>query len=132
MILFMQNMTKPYILVFDIEHESQKIIQISGIIVEHLGNNLYQICRSINIYIKDNIIPSIFVQQYTNITFDFLTQYGVKLEKAQRQWKDFLQPFKKDDLLVVSHGIFQDSIIMRNNGFAIDDYEQWCTYNMAK
>ena len=37
-----------------------------------------------------------------------------------------------DDMLVLSHGIHQDSIILKENGFSIDEYEHWCTYNMSK
>lgn len=131
MVIYMHNLIKPYILVFDIEYDKQQIIQISGILLQNIRKGLYQINRSINIYINNPHLSS-FVQNYTNITQEFLDEYGVDLDEAHQLWKEFLEPFDPDDVLVVSHGIYQDSLVLRDNGFDIEDYEHWCTYNMAK
>lgn len=84
MIFYMRDESKPYLLSIDIEHEGHNIIQLSGIMLKLIGENVYQICRNINIYIKQKNPISNFVQHYTNISFDFLEKYGVDLEEARR------------------------------------------------
>lgn len=122
MIYYMRGMDKPYIMAIDIEYDKSAIIQLGAIILKRIGDYLYQPCRSLNIYIKrDNVCQ--FVQDYTNITQEFLDEYGEDLEVAQEQWKEFLDGFDYDDVLAVSHGIYQDSILMKNHGFDIDMYE---------
>lgn len=131
MVFYMCGMTKPYIVVFDLEYDKQEIIQLSAIILQKIKKSVYQVNRSINIYINHPYLSN-FVQDYTNITQSFLDEYGVPLEEAQEQWEEFLEPFNPDDVLMVSHGIYQDALILSDNGFNIDNYEHWCTYNMAK
>ena len=130
MIYYMRGMDKPYIMSIDVEYDKNKIIQLGSIILKKIGKELYQPCRSLNVYIKTNICQ--FVQDYTNITQEFLDNYGVTLEQAHQQWNQFINDFTFDDVLVVSHGIHQDSILLKDNGFNIDNYEQWCTYNHSK
>ena len=131
MIYYMRNMDKPYIMAVDIEYDKNNIIQLGSVTLKRIGKDLYQPCRSLNVYIKrENVCQ--FVQEYTNITQDFLNQYGETLEEAQRQWHEYTNEFTFDDVLVVSHGIYQDSLLMSSQGFSIDHYEQWCTYNHSK
>ena len=131
MIYYMHGMSKPYIMAFDIEYDKEKLIQVAGIILKNIGKNIYQIYRSFNSYIKQENL-SIFVQQYTNITQEFIAQYGVSLSESIDTWNKFVEEIDYDDMLIVSHGIYQDSVILKNNGFDITPYEQWCTYNMSK
>lgn len=131
MIYYMRGMDKPYIMAIDIEYDKHAIIQLGSITLKRVGEYLYQPCRSLNIYIKrENVCQ--FVQDYTNITQEFLNEYGITLEEAQQQWLSYVNEFEFDDVLVVSHGIHQDSILMKEHGFNVDYYEQWCTYNHSK
>ena len=77
MIYYMRGMDKPYIMSIDVEYDKNKIIQLGSIILKKIGKELYQPCRSLNVYIKTNICQ--FVQDYTNITQEFLDNYGVTL-----------------------------------------------------
>lgn len=131
MIYYMHSMSKPYIMSVDVEYDKDKLIQVGAIILKHLGNHLYQVCRSYNTYIKQNDL-SAFVQDYTNITQDFIQEYGVELDEAHKLWEEFVSSIHPEDILVVSHGIHQDDIILYNNGFDISRNEHWCTYNMSK
>lgn len=81
MIYYMHNISKPYILSVDVEYDKNKLVQVGAIMLKNVGENLYQICRSFNVYIKDNSV-SRFVQEYTNITEEFLKEYGVTKEQA--------------------------------------------------
>ena len=131
MIYYMHNVNKKYIASIDIEYDNGDIIQIGSIMLKKIGKNIFQTCKSFNIYIqKDNL--SKFIQEYTNINQDFLNEYGVSLEEAQALWKTYVGNIGKDDILFVSHGINQDSCMLRNHGFNIDEFEHYCTYNMSR
>ena len=132
MIFFMRDETKPYIVSLDIEHDGQNIIQIGAIMLKSIGESIYQICRSLNVYVKNNKGISTFVQKYTDISNSFLDVYGVELHDAIKQWNDFTNGIHKDDILIFSHGIFQDLTLMESNGFDVNDYEIWDTLNMSK
>lgn len=127
----MHNVNKEYIASIDIEYDNGNIIQIGSIMLKKIGKNIFQVCRSFNVYIKKEGVTK-FVQEYTNINQSFLNEYGVSLQEAQESWKEYLKDIDEDDLLFVSHGIYQDSLILANNGFSIDSYEHWCTCNMSK
>lgn len=132
MIFYMRNEIKPYLLSIDIEHDGQNIIQISGIMLKNIGKCIYQICRNINMYIKLPHSLSKFVQNYTDINEKFLEEYGVEITEAKELWHEFLADINKDDILIFSHGIFQDIEIMDESGFDVSNYELWDTYNMSK
>lgn len=132
MVFYMQNELKPYLLSIDIEHDEQKIIQISGIMLQSIADNIYQICRSINLYVRPPHSLSSFIQQYTGISSSFIEEYGVSLEEANQAWEEFLEGIDRDDLLIFSHGIFQDLELLTENGFYVDDYEIWDTLNLSK
>lgn len=122
MIYYMRGMDKPYIMAVDIEYDKNKIIQLGSITLKNIGENLYQPCRSLNVYIKTQNVCQ-FVQDYTNITQEFLDEYGETKEEAQLKWKQYINDFTFDDVVIVSHGIYQDSLLMKENGFSIDCYE---------
>ena len=70
----MHNVNKKYIASIDIEYDNGDIIQIGSIMLKKIGKNIFQTCKSFNIYIqKDNL--SKFIQEYTNINQDFLKFY---------------------------------------------------------
>jgi hypothetical protein len=81
----MRDEIKPYLVSLDIEHDGQNIIQIGAIMLKSIGENIYQICRSMNVYIKNNKGISTFVQKYTDISNSFLDAYGVELCDAIKQ-----------------------------------------------
>lgn len=132
MVFYMREESKPYIMSLDIEYEGQNIIQIGAIMLQWIGEHVYQICRSFNVYIKHDSPLSNFVQKYTNITNQFINDYGVTLDEAIQQWDYFLEGIDHDDILIFSHGVFQDIDLLDRSGFNIEDYELWDTLNMSK
>lgn len=132
MIFYMHDESKPYIVSLDIEHDERHIIQLSAIMLKNIGPSIYQICRSLNVYIKT--VPSVsrFVQSYTEITDKVLDTYGVTLAEAVELWDTFVGDIDKDDILLFSHGIYQDSELMYDHGFDVNDYEMWDTLIMSK
>lgn len=131
MIYFMRGLTKPYIMSIDIEYDNNEIIQIGSIVVKNIGENLYQPYKSLNLYVKKDILSK-FIQDYTNITKSFLDEYGEDEDNAKRIWREYISEFAYDDLLIISHGIHQDIMLMNECGFNIEGYENWCTYYYSK
>lgn len=129
MILFLEGMEKPHICAFDIEHDQGRLIQFAGIIFQNVGGNLYQISRSLNVYIKQPYLSE-FISTFSRIDEDFINMYGVELEEAQEQFNSFIDGL--DDILFASHGIFQDSLILKENGIQLGAYDHLCTYELAK
>lgn len=130
MILFFNHLEAPYACVFDIEHDQGRLIQFAGLIFKRVGEGLYQVCRNLNVYVKQDITP--FFKQFSKITQDFLNQYGVSLEEATALFEQFIQGIEKNEMVFCSHGVFQDSLILERNGIMIKDYPSICTYELAK
>lgn len=129
MILYLKNIEAPYICVFDIEHDKGKLIQFAGIMFKRVGNFLYQICRSINIYIKRDSLSD-FITNLSGIDINFLNNNGVTIEDFKDKFNSFINV--NNDILFVSHGIHQDSMVLKENGISIDDFPHLCTYKLAK
>lgn len=85
MIFYMRDESKPYIVSLDVEHEGRQIIQVGAVMLQWIGESVYQICRSLNVYVKVDFTISAFVQRYTDITNDFIQQYGISLKEAIEQ-----------------------------------------------
>lgn len=82
MIFYMRDESKPYIISLDIEHEGRQIIQVGAIMLQWIGDSVYQICRSLNVYVDVDFPLSAFVQKYTEITNSVIRDYGVPLSEA--------------------------------------------------
>lgn len=130
MILYFHEMTCPYVCAFDIEHDSGKVFQFSGVMFKRVGDGLYQLCRNINIYARTNI--SKFISKFTGISQGFLNSYGVSRNEFLNLFIDFLDGIDLDDVVFLSHGAHQDIKILIENEFPIDGAHYMCTYNMAK
>ena len=100
--------------------------------LQWIGDSVYQICRSLNVYVDVDFPLSAFVQKYTEITNSVIRDYGVPLSEANALWEEFIGDIPHDDILIFSHGIFQDIDIMDDNGFNIENFELWDTLNMSK
>jgi DNA polymerase III epsilon subunit-like protein len=125
------------VLVFDSEYNEGDLIQFAGILFLQIEEEIFQISKSINIYVKLENGGSInrFIQDFTGISDSFLCENGLSLADAKIAIDNFLDC--KGDLLFVSHGLTNDRTTMENNG--IDFYNikdkiitGYCTYNSAK
>lgn len=81
MILYLKETNKPYIMSIDVEYDRNKLLQVGAIIMQRIDNELYQTCRSFNIYLEHDTVSQ-FVQDYTNITNEFLHEYGISFDEA--------------------------------------------------
>jgi DNA polymerase III alpha subunit (gram-positive type) len=132
MIIYFRGMTKPYIVAMDLEHDQGKIIQYAGIMYKHIGDSLYQVCKSLNMYVKQDDLSN-FTVNFTHINNLTLKEKGLDRETAIKEFYNcFIGDIPSTDIMFVSHGIYQDSIVMRENNMSIDSYEHMCTYCLAK
>ena len=131
MIVYFENMTAPYIVVMDVEHDQGKLLQYAGVLFQRVGDSLYQISKSINFYIKRDAVSN-FTAYFTHITEKFLQQYGITEEEAVEQFNQFLEDIPHEDIIFVSHGIHQDSMVMQESGLNIEDSPHLCTHRLAR
>ena len=131
MVVYFEEMTAPYIVVMDVEHDQGKLLQYAGVLFQKIGDSLYQIARSVNFYIKRDTVSN-FTAYFTHITEKFLQQYGISEEEAIQQFNEFLKDIPHEDVIFVSHGIHQDSLVMKESGLNIDDCPHLCTHKLAR
>jgi len=138
MIVLFKNRKEKNILVFDAEYNEGDLIQFAGILFKRIDKDLYQINKSMNIYVKLNDSKKInyFIEKFTGITDDLLEELGFTQEQAINEL-DFLLDGLENDLLVVSHGLYNDRITLENNGFELFERKGkqifgYCTYNNGK
>lgn len=132
MIVYFAGQTKPYVMVLDVEHDQEKLIQVAGILFKSVGQHLYQIAKNFNFYIKQQELSK-WIQRYLEISPATLQAQGIELEEFKLIFEtQIINDIDVDDLVVVSHGIHQDDLVLYHNGINIGCYEQECTYNMSK
>lgn len=130
MILYFHNMTCPLLCAFDIEHDAGKLVQFSGLLFKKVGDNLYQLCRNINMYCKTQL--SQFITQFTGLTQDFVNKYGVTQEELELTFQNFLADIPLEDVVFFGHGAQQDISVLINNGIPLNGVRYMCTHNIAK
>ena len=132
MIVHFAGQTKPYVLILDVEHDQEKLIQVAGLLFKNVGESLYQIAKNFNFYIKQNQLSK-WIQAYVEITPDILRTQGIELEEFKTIFKEeIVNDIDVDDMVVISHGIHQDDLVLYHNGIDISCYEHECTYHMSK
>lgn len=130
MILYFNHLEAPYICVFDIEHDQCELVQFAGLLFKRIGDGLYQLSRNLNLYVEHKITP--FFKKFSKISQSFLDEYGVSKEDAKETLHEFLDGIPKEHLLLVSHGVYQDNIILNRNDIKTEGYNTLCTYELAK
>ena len=132
MIIYLEGIDKPYVCAFDLEHDQGRLLQYAGILLKRVGINLYQICRSLNFYIKQERL-SAFIENFSHIDINFIREYGISKEEGQQLLNEFFQNINSEDILFTSHGACQDYLTLKENDFYIGDtIETLCTYELAK
>ena len=137
MLVVFKGIKQQNVLVFDAEYNEGDLIQFAGILFLQVEEEIFQISKSINIYIKleDNKTINKFIQDFTGISNEFLIEHGISLSDAQKTINEFIDC--KGDLLFVSHGLTNDRMTMENNGIDFYNIQNkavngFCTYNNAK
>ena len=136
MIIKCYNDNHPYILFIDLEFFSEKghnhLIQFSGLLFQRIEENIYQLKTSINQYITDKVCYP-FVE-YTSITNNFLKENGIPLKDFQQLlFADVLGDVDDKELLVVSHGLKNDRLVLIENGIDLTtNIDGYCTFTNAR
>lgn len=130
MIVYFHNLEEPYVCTFDIEHDNGKLLQFAGIMFKHIGDGLYQVCRNINFYVNQKELSS-FITDFLDYDKSFLSEHGIDPEIVPEYFNKFVEGCN-DDILFISHGVYQDSIVLKDNGIDLYKYKRQCTYNLSK
>lgn len=138
MLVMFKNIKEDNILIFDAEYNEGDLIQFAALLFRKIEKDIFQICKSLNIYIKLEPEKHInyFIEDFTGITNEILDNYGIELSEAKKVITDFL--VCNGSILFVSHGLHNDRQILYDNG--IDFYflnettpiNGFCTYNASK
>lgn len=133
MIIKVYNENHPYLLFIDLEFTNQELVQFAGILFKNIDQDTYQLVGSCNQYVTTQVCYP-FVE-YTSITNNFLAQNGLPLKDVIATIEeDFLADINTDELLLISHGLKNDRLVLNNaglvlrrsNGQPVDGY---CTFN---
>ena len=132
MIVYFKGLETPYLAAIDIEHDQGHMIQFAGILMKQVGEELYQVAKSTNFYVKRHHLND-FTTRYTHISVQFNEDCGITLDEACKKFYDeFIGEIPMEEITFVSHGIKQDSIVLKESGINIDNSPHICTYNIAK
>lgn len=138
MIIKCYNTNHPYLVFLDLEFNNKTLVQFSGLLFKKIEEGVYQLSRSCNQYITTKVcFPFI---EYTNITNGFLHENGVSIEDMKQIiFNDFLANICLKDVLIISHGLKNDRLVLGMNDINLTTtadgkgpIDGYCTFNNAK
>lgn len=130
MIIKCYNTQEDYLLFIDLEFNNLDLVQYAGLLFKRIDEDTYQLMRSCNIYITSQVCYAF--AQYTSITNNFLKENGMPLESAvDLILNDFLKDIKHDQVLMISHGLKNDRIVLEKAGLNIKS-KGYCTFNNGR
>ena len=143
MIIKCYNENHPYLLFIDLEffnnreETSTHLVQFAGLLFKWIDEDTYQLMSSCNEYATDRVCYPF--AEYTSITNNFLLENGVPLrDMIMSIQEDFLHNIPLNEVLVISHGLKNDRLVLLENGLnfstmpdntSIDGY---CTFENAR
>jgi len=139
MIIKTYNENHEYLVFIDLEFNNRDLVQFAGLLFKRIEDETYQLMRSCNQYVTTKVCYP-FVD-YTSITNSFLEANGVSLKDVQTiVYNDFLADIDLKDIMVISHGLKNDRMVLLQNGINLsyrDDNKRlpidgYCTFNNAK
>ena len=138
MIIKCYNESHPYLLFIDLEFNNQELVQFSGLLFQWIDEDTYQLSKSYTTYITQKVCYPF--AEYTSITNNFLEQNGISLADARIGIEeDFLGEVPLNQLLVVSHGLKNDRIVLSHANININNYGEerkpvdgYCTFTNAR
>ena len=137
MIIKCYNENHSYLLFIDLEFNNQDLVQFSGLLFNWIDDNTYQLAKSYTVYITQKVCYPF--AEYTSITNNFLAQNGISLADATVGiLDDFLGEVSVKDLLLISHGLKNDRIVLERAGINLTTYEDdkpidgYCTFTNAR
>lgn len=134
MIVFFEKMELDNIAVIDAEYNEGELIQFAGLMFRRIGDGLYQVSHSINIYVKlpNGRQVNNFIRKFTGITNYFLQKEGVELSVAAHDIEEFLSV--SGSLGIVAHDVQNDNDFLYDNGINIESFadELICSYKLSQ
>lgn len=142
MIIKCYNENHPYLLFLDIEFNNRDLVQFAGLLFKQIdADGSYQLMRSCNQYITTRVCYQFM--DYTNITTNFLVENGVTINDLRTIiFDDFLYEVPVEELQIISHGLKNDRIILKENNINLSTYvdingkehpiDGYCTFNNSK
>lgn len=144
MIIKCYNENHPYLLFIDLEFFNNKIkdetnnhlVQFAGLLFKWIDTDTYQLMRSCNEYVTEKVCYPF--AEYTSITTNFLTENGVPLKDLILSVEeDFLKDINKEEILVISHGLKNDRLVLIENGLNLNftnnkPIDGYCTFENAR
>lgn len=138
MIVLFKGIKQSNIMIFDAEYNEGKLIQFSGFLFRKIQEDIFQVEKSFTTYVKlDEGCINPFIRDFTGIDDGFLAKNGISLDEARKQIYNFMD-VGDNELLIVSHGIYNDRQTLLNNDvdFYVDkngkEIQGICTYNAAR
>ena len=129
----MNNVPQDNIIIFDIEYDQKVLIQLATLILSKHESNMFQVEKSINVYIDPNQSISSFFMNYTNITNDYLRHNGIDLAGARALALEVVSNVDPENTLLVGHGLDNDLDILCRNGIDWNIFNhRYDTYKNAK
>lgn len=136
MIIKCYNENHPYLLFIDLEFNNNTLVQFSGLLFKNIDAETYQLVRSCNTYISTKVCYPFM--EYTSITTNFLIENGIALKDAIALiFDDFLLDIPLNDIMVISHGLRNDRLILAQNGINFTKFNDkpidgYCTFTNAR
>lgn len=140
MIIKCYNETHPYLLFIDIEFNNKTLVQFAGLLFTRIDSDgTYQLKSSCNHYVTTKVCYPFM--EYTSITNTFLEQNGISLSDLRENVFEFLKDIDLKDVLLISHGLKNDRIILQSNNLEMSyitsnntkrPIDGYCTFNNAK
>jgi DNA polymerase III epsilon subunit-like protein len=121
------------IIIFDIEYDQNSLVQLAFLILSKTEPNIFELTKSVNVYVKQNHSLNPFFIRYTNITNEFLCDNGIDLAGAKALVDEAMLDIDMNKTMVVSHGLDNDLQLLYNNKINFKKAKgHYCTYNAAK
>ena len=139
MIIKCYNETHKYLVFIDVEFNNKTLVQFAGLLFGRIDSDgTYQLMRSCNQYVTTKVCYP-FVE-YTSITNNFLESNGVTLKDLNEIiFNDFLSDIDLKEIMVISHGLKNDRLILMDNGINLTHLgdrthpiDGYCTFTNAK
>lgn len=139
MIIKCYNENHNYLIFIDIEFNNRELVQFAGLLFKRIDIDTYQLMRSCNQYVSTKVCFPFM--EYTSITNTFLESNGVSLDDVQKIiHEDFLANIDLKDVMIISHGLKNDRMILLQNGINLSyrdgrkkcPVDGYCTFNNAK
>ena len=137
MLIKCYNETHPYLLFIDLEFDTRSLVQFAGLLFKKIDNDGgYQLMRSYNAYVTQNVCYPF--AEYTSITNSFLQENGVRIQDVKNFiFEDFLEDIDLNQMMIISHGLRNDRMILAENGINLNVYNEkpidgYCTFTNAK